>query len=165
MSRPSARPKPSLPAGLDIAPGIFASILVSPEKRPTRRISGPASARQASPMSNLSRSPRLLAEMYSPHTLRRGNELFSTIATAHPRRASDSAADVPAGPPPMTIASWVDGRLMAHLRPAAQLRRRRHGRKDRRAAPRAACRRRRSRGRKARCRGSRRVRSERRHAW
>jgi hypothetical protein len=70
-----------------------------------RRISGPASFRQASPMSNLSRRAMLVAEMNSPHTLRRGNSAFSTIATARPCLASANAAQEPAGPAPMMTAS------------------------------------------------------------
>src|SRR5471030_245104 len=48
----------------------------------------------------------LVAEMNSPQTLRRGKLLFSTIAIDHPARASSNAAVDPAGPAPMTIASY-----------------------------------------------------------
>ena len=47
----------------------------------------------------------LAAEMNSPHTLRRGNRLFSTTATDQPARASNCAAVDPAGPAPTTSAS------------------------------------------------------------
>src|SRR5439155_4777071 len=50
---------------------------------------------------------RFVAEMYSPHTLRRGNRDFSMTATRQPARASSSPAVAPPGPPPMTIASNV----------------------------------------------------------
>ena len=40
--------------------------------RPMRRISGPAAARQTLPIPISSSRPRLVADMNSPHTLRRG---------------------------------------------------------------------------------------------
>ena len=62
----------------------------SPPKNPTRRISGPASARHASPMPSRSSKARLVAEMNSPHTLRRGNRGLFDDGDAQPCRASVS---------------------------------------------------------------------------
>ena len=45
---------------------------------------------------------------YSPHTLRRGNSLFSTSVTVNPARASESAQADPAGPPPATATSTIE---------------------------------------------------------
>src|SRR4051812_13278213 len=56
-------------------------------------------------------SGRLVAEMNSPHTLRRGKGVFSTNATDQPRCASNLAAVDPAGPAPITIASCVMARF------------------------------------------------------
>ena len=61
-------------------------------------------------------SGHVVAEMYSPHTLRRGNSAFSTIATRSPPRASESAAVAPAGPPPITSASKGFTRLLRRTR-------------------------------------------------
>src|SRR3954470_18170937 len=47
-----------------------------------------------------------VAEMNSPQTLRRGNSAFSTSATCQPASASSRAAAEPAGPAPITTASW-----------------------------------------------------------
>src|SRR3954447_12911734 len=55
----------------------------------------------------------LVADMNSPQTLRRGNSLFSTIAIDHPARARSSAAVEPAGPAPITMASYRMLRALA----------------------------------------------------
>jgi hypothetical protein len=47
----------------------------------------------------------LVAEITSPHTLRRGKFAFSISATDQPLRANRLAATDPAGPPPMIKAS------------------------------------------------------------
>src|SRR5688572_16335251 len=54
---------------------------------------------------------RLVAEMNSPQSLRRGNSDRSTSAISHPACAKSRAAADPAGPAPTTIASNIATRL------------------------------------------------------
>src|SRR5439155_1156904 len=92
--------------------GIVEARFKSEQVRAARRASGRL-GRQLSRLRKSSSRPsrrnrgRFVAEMYSPHTLRRGNRDFSMTATRQPARASSSPAVAPPGPPPMTIASNV----------------------------------------------------------
>src|SRR5690606_34716421 len=62
-------------------------------------------AASRSPRPRRARSASPEAAMNSPQTLRRGKRAFSSTITRHPARARRSAAQAPAGPPPMTSAS------------------------------------------------------------
>src|SRR5262245_10674345 len=53
--------------------------------------------------------------MYSPQTLRRGNSLRSSNKTDQPARANSNPAVAPAGPPPITTASYVFVKVVAVL--------------------------------------------------
>src|SRR5439155_5026791 len=110
VSRPSARPQSS-----DVLPcdGMGAIKTVSPTNNPTCRTGGPARSRKSSAMPSWRNNARLVGERYSPQTLRRGKFAFSTTATSQPARASVSAAIAPAGPPPISSASY--GSVMSVL--------------------------------------------------
>src|SRR5262245_23477650 len=100
-SRPSALPH-SLSRG--------DASMVSPAYNPTRVTAGPAMARKSFATPHVSSTGRLVDEMNSPQTLRRGKTDFSISATCHPDRASSSAVDDPAGPAPITAASNMAAR-------------------------------------------------------
>src|SRR5688572_77637 len=87
----------------------------------TSRTSGPACASTLCAMPACASKDSVPAEMNSPHTLRRGKLVFSTIATDQPARASRSAAVEPAGPAPMTIASNMRDEEVAEEAGAALL--------------------------------------------
>ena len=106
MSRPIARPHASSAGGA----GIGASTETSRANNPTRRTSDPARCARSPAMPSSSRIGHVVAEMYSPHTLRRGNTAFSTTITRRPWRASRAAAVAPDGPPPITSASQLMAR-------------------------------------------------------
>src|ERR1700691_5494170 len=118
---------------LTAAGRIFASIVRLPRKIRVRLIAGATSANLLSfsePSSRTARTPRASAEMNSPQTLCRGKFLASKIATLAPKRAAVIAAEVPAGPPPMTAMSkcssdigiWHQQRAVDQRCPFAALR-------------------------------------------
>src|SRR6185437_13992188 len=73
---------------------------------PSRVTGGPASAMKRAATPQAFSTGTEVAEMNSPQTLRRGNSAFSTNATCQPASASSRAAAEPAGPAPITTASW-----------------------------------------------------------
>src|SRR5688572_24248173 len=77
----------------------------------------------------------------SPHVLSRGNASRSTSATRRPARANAHAAAAPAGPAPMTSASWMDGALIGHYPTGSMTAKRKAGSRTRRTKPPAPARR------------------------
>src|SRR6185503_21239442 len=73
---------------------------------PSRVTGGPASAMKRAATPQALSTGTEVAEMNSPQTLRRGNVAFSTSATCQPATAINRAAAEPAGPAPITTASW-----------------------------------------------------------
>src|SRR5689334_17219233 len=78
---------------------------------PSRVTGGPAAAMKAGAMPQAFSTGIEVAEMNSPHTLALGNSLFSTSATRQPSAANSRAAVAPAGPEPITTASYSTGLL------------------------------------------------------